>query len=759
MNYKRIAVAVSLACSGLLQVASAAPIEQTSMIADAGLINEQQILYWMVKRGELSATATDAEKRTALAAYTAKAKSFPTREHHALKNSMKQKLKTRANRQRVNGSVFSDSNDVEKTVKVLAVLVDFPDLPYNDNRLTASDSAMFYDNYPVAHYEKLLFSPSGFDGPQKQNLKSANQYFSAVSGDTFSFTGEVKGWVTAKEDAAFYGGNDADKNDDDKAVPDLVKEAVIAVVADMSEAELNSYDVEDPGDLNNNGITDEPDGIIDHIMLFHSSVGEEAGGGVLGDDAIWSHRFFVQPQDLGFEIPGKNKKIFGYTVQPIDAAAGVCAHEFGHDLGLPDEYDTRAGASDVGSPVGLWSIMSGGSWAGAIPGAEPTGFSPYARSYLQARYEGNWINEQVVNQESIKNKDLDVELFSAVNSEQTNQLSIPLPPLQVQFKTPYAGDYQYYSGEGDQMINSMSFDVTLPSSTSLTLMMKAHWNIEVDYDYVQVLINDTAIVGNHTKIANPQNSAAHIITGDSTDIPESEGAHNWVDLEYDLTSFADSTVTVKIVYITDEFEGEYGFVADNIKVLDGSKVVYQDDAEEVNDIVLKDFKRVGASIEGKPMRYIVQLRSYQGVDSSLKIDSYEPGVLVWLENMNQTDNNVSEHEGQSLIGVIDADQSLIGTRGTSTQVRDATFSKFDQSAFAGDTELSANSTFSDTDNYISPKQPQGGMFLRNLGISLEVIEQAEDSSTTTVRLTRTVEDENNPEQIAAYFSSEINNLK
>ncbi len=37
-------------------------------------------------------------------------------------------------------------------------------------------------------------------------------------------------------------------------------------------------------------------------------------------------------------------------------------HEFGHDLGLPDEYDTQY--TGQGEPVQAWSIMSGGSWAG-----------------------------------------------------------------------------------------------------------------------------------------------------------------------------------------------------------------------------------------------------------------------------------------------------------------------------------------------------------------------------------------------------------
>lgn len=56
--------------------------------------------------------------------------------------------------------------DVTKRVKVLAVLVDFPDLPYNNNRLSPGDTEMYYANYSVAHYRGLLFSDAGFLGPR-----------------------------------------------------------------------------------------------------------------------------------------------------------------------------------------------------------------------------------------------------------------------------------------------------------------------------------------------------------------------------------------------------------------------------------------------------------------------------------------------------------------------------------------------------------------------------------------------------------------
>ena len=80
---------------------------------------------------------------------------------------------------------------------------------------------------------------------------------------------------------------------------------------------------------------------------------------------------------------------YDYTIQPADGAAGVFAHEYGHDLGLPDEYDTQY--TGEGEAVAYWSIMASGSWAGKIPGTEPTGFSAWSKEFLQAAHGGNWL--------------------------------------------------------------------------------------------------------------------------------------------------------------------------------------------------------------------------------------------------------------------------------------------------------------------------------------------------------------------------------
>lgn len=704
--------------------------------ADAGVINKERILYWLTKRGEVSADASDSVKQAAVEAYIARANLAQPKEPRMVieaEQDRLQKAKSTAMMRAPAQRVLADA-DVTKTVKVLTVLIDFPDLKYNNNGLTASDTDMYYSSYPASHYKNLLFSTTGFNGPQGQTLDSAYQYYQAVSGKTFFFTGDVKGWYTASQNADYYGANNAGRGSDAN-VTELVKEAVSQAVANMSEAELATYDVEDPYDFNDNGNLNEPDGIIDHVMIFHSSIGEETGGGKLGDNAIWSHRYYVDQSTQGYSLPGSSKKLFGYTIQPIDAATGVCTHEFGHDLGLPDEYDTTENDNQDGSPVGYWSLMSSGSWTGALAGTKPSGFSPYARSYLQTKYKGKWLNEREISLDSIPRSGMEVTLNQASNQDLVNQISIPLPAAPIAFKTPYQGSYQYYSGQGNMLSNSMSLTANLPAtSEKLTLAMQASWEIEADYDYMQVRVDGVAIAGNYTKSVNAINRARHIITGNSSSISTAVGSDAWVGLEYDLSAYAGKAVTIEFTYVTDEATTESGITIDNISIKQGATELYADNAEIVGKATLAGYNRITDTRPGPASRYLIQLRSHNGVDAGLKSKGFDPGVLLWLEDFSYYDNNVSDHPGHGLIGVIDADQNMIGNNSTDIQIRDAAFSTVRQTAYSGDNNLEPVSLFDDSFDYSAPLQPQSGMVLQKLGLTMQVVSQASDNSTAVIRL-------------------------
>ena len=737
----------SIATIGLCIICNFPVLAVESTLArtqDMGIVNKERITYWLEKRGELAKNATDNEKHAAVNKYIRSRQdkevplsgTFGTLVHKSHLNTLnKMKEVSTSSNKNVPSNVIALNKITEKTtttVKVLAIMIDFQDLTFDNHQLTPFDTDMYYSQYPVSHYNDLLFSPTGYTGPSNQNIESAYQYYQHESGEGLNFTGNTFGWVTADNDANYYGANNNSGNDDN--VGELVVEAVTKAIAEHN-LNLDDYDKTDYFDIDNDGVINEPDGIVDHIMIFHSSIGEESGGGVLGSDAIWSHRFFVfNNANEPLTIEGSDTKIYGYTITPIDSATGVVVHEFGHDLGVPDEYDLVN--IDIGAPVSSWSVMGSGSWLGSPRGSKPNSFSPFAKEYFQTRYSGNWINQKTV--EFNENLNETIELSSATNHDSGfNQIKINLPDTKDDFGVPYAGEYQYYSGSGDELTHTLAFSTTL-NNTNAILTMKARWDIEDDYDYMLLKVNGNAISGNHTQLFNPkQFSVTQYISGKSLNIANSSGL-GWVDLEYDLSNFKNTTVNIEIEYITDFSEGGYGFVADDISIIAGTTTLFTNGAENTNNIVLNGFSQITDEIDAEPQYYYVQLRDYTSTDSALSEVNYDPGVLLWYRNEGVENNNVSQHAGEVFLGVVDADQNLITRNNnildTEHQLRDAAFSLYDQTSTPNDTHLNNNAVFIDTLDYSSPSQPESGLILPVLGLSLEVLTQETNSANATLLL-------------------------
>jgi M6 family metalloprotease-like protein len=62
------------------------------------------------------------------------------------------------------------------------------------------------------------------------------------------------------------------------------------------------------------------------------------------------------------------------------ATIGIMAHEMGHDLGLPDLYDTDGGSEGIGE----WGLMGSGSWGAASgwPGSSPSHLCAWSKEFL-----------------------------------------------------------------------------------------------------------------------------------------------------------------------------------------------------------------------------------------------------------------------------------------------------------------------------------------------------------------------------------------
>lgn len=241
-------------------------------------------------------------------------------------------------------------------------------------------------DFAQSHYQKLLF------GNQTPSFKD---FYRQQSQGRFGVDGVVTNWVKLPYSEAYY----VAQGSMDKLISDgfagwvAQRKAAGATDADIKR-ELAQYDKWDRGKH-----LDQPDGQIDHLMVLHAGVGAETFGSHLDPrvkQVIWSHS---SETDTPVEVGATGIKASDYTIEPENAGVGVLTHEFGHDLGLPDFYDT-SGSGCVADPlgcqdnaVGFWSVMSGGSWlsnSDKVRGTAPSGFGPWEKLML------GWLDYQAV---------------------------------------------------------------------------------------------------------------------------------------------------------------------------------------------------------------------------------------------------------------------------------------------------------------------------------------------------------------------------
>ncbi len=173
-----------------------------------------------------------------------------------------------------------------------------------------------------------------------------------------------------------------------------------------------------------------------------------------------------------------------YTIQPENGGLGVFVHEFGHDLGLPDLYDTSGNTGGGENSTGFWTLMSSGSniGDGSVNGIgdAPTDLGAWEKFQL------GWLNYEV----AYAGKKSEHKLGPAeTNTKQAQGLFVVLPDKEVasNLGAPYAGSNFYFSGSGDDLDNSMTRSVTLPAGASLSAYV--NFEIEQDWDFAFVTVN------------------------------------------------------------------------------------------------------------------------------------------------------------------------------------------------------------------------------------------------------------------------------
>lgn len=608
---------------------------------------------------------------------------------------------------------------------------------------TVNNVTIWAPDFNRAYYENLLFAAT-------PGANSMRNYYLEQSSNRYTVNGAVSNWVGVPYNAAYYGKNTCAFvfcAETWLFVRDAVNSWYNAqLAAGQSPAQIDAYlrqfDHWDRYDADGDGNFNEPDGYIDHFQTVHAGEGEETGGGIYGADAIWSHRWYAFYNDIGVSGPSPAYLLGGtrignssywvgdYTIQPENGGVGVFAHEFGHDLGLPDLYDYTGGENSVF----FWSLMAhGGFGSSGVPDdgliSKPTHMSAYEKLFL------GWSNYTVVNY----GERASLKLGPAeTNTKQTQQLVVLLPDKQVEFNLggAYAGDYYYHSGSGNNLTSGMSRLVTVPTSGA-QVTAKVRYDIELDFDYAYVTVNGTPVATNLSASTNPNGqNLGYGITGSSN------GA--WVDLTVDLAPFAGQSVTLGFLYRSDAALAGDGLALDEITLPDGGI----DGGETERGWSYTGFLRTtGVLTKSFFNAYYAEYRQYRGYDDALRTGPfnfgflenpfaatwvehfpYQDGLLIWYLDTSFEDNAVSAHCAAGRCGglylPVDAhpaltlrpDNGLVAP--PSFQSHDAPFGLATTDAFClpvngtqlCQPSLPGNPLFDDTQSYWTAPNPAIGHF-------------------------------------------------
>jgi immune inhibitor A len=584
-----------------------------------------------------------------------------------------------------------------------------------------NNSTIWQKDYNSDHYRDMYFN-------------KMRKYYETQSSGRYTINGDVTEWVKVPFNGSRYGANSMGDRGAWTFIADAINtwtQAKLASGMTLEEvtAYLKTFDVADRYDYDKDGVFNEPDGYIDHFQIVHAGDGEETGGGVLGADAIWSHRWFAWSNRRGVNGPSffKNGGVeFGggyganpnggtvgssgsslssanptttanvtyaypvtstgifvgdYTIQPENGGLGVFAHEYGHDLGLPDQYDTAGGDNSTG----FWTIMSSGSYLGdghTDVGTRPGDFSAWDKLQL------GWLNYDQATAGVYSEHKLGP---AETNTKKAQALVIPLPPEKNDFflydpvvgKLNY-GTKAYWGGMADNLDSNMTRTLAVPAGTS-TLNMRLQYNIENNWDYAYVSVSNnggatwTNLAGTYlggtngttvTSLTN-NNHLTTLSTGNKQNLGNGitgSSAGAWRLASFNMTPYAGQQVQLRLRYKTDENTTLSGILADEITfagVVDGAENA--DSPWTMNGFKVTN----GVEASNAPHYYIAEFRQYRTYDETLQtgpytygriapftgiVDhyAYQEGLLITYWDTAQADNNTSAHRGEGRSIPIDA---------------------------------------------------------------------------------------------------------
>jgi immune inhibitor A len=584
----------------------------------------------------------------------------------------------------------------EGTDRVVTILAEFDDplhgqIPEPDR--TVDNSTYWLPDFNRQHYRDMIYAPGG----GSYGFPSMRDYYLQQSSGRFTVAGQVSKWVHIDAPESEFGANSSlgDGSDDlNGAVYRVVRAALQATIGveEGIDWSRNKVDILDRYDCDLDGNFNEPDGYVDHVQIIHAGQGEEEGGGAQGGDAIWSHSWYAGQEGIGtrgpadclsggYRVPGTSLWVGDYTIQPENGGVGVFAHEFGHDLGLPDLYDTAGGENGTG----FWTLMSSGSWASDDPnaiGTNPVHMGAWEKNVL------GWVGDDLAQVEFGDPASVTLGPAEGASTWGKQVLQVLLPPHDVTeaLFSPEGGDaFYYWSTKGNNLETTMTRDLGAPLPSNRALSFRANYDIEEGWDYAYVEASSdgttwTSLNGNLSTTTDPNGQNQGFgITGTSS---------AWVNGSYPVPA---GTTSIRFRYWTDGAAIQDGFAVDSIKL--GSGAV--DNATDPSAWEFAGFEQVenGSVTNAYNHYYLAENRQFLRNDTSLRgaynvlFDNwlekqpYANGLLIWYRDTAYLDNNTSEHPGHGQVLPVDShpDARISPAGGdpirSRWQVWDATFTK------------------------------------------------------------------------------------
>ena len=614
---------------------------------------------------------------------------------------------------------------------------------------TVNNSTHWNQDFDSAYYHDLFFG----DG------ESFADFYTKQSSGNYTVEGEVSDWVKVPGNASTYGDNSVeDLGGSWQFIEDTGNAWYDAqVAAGKTDAEikdeLSTFDVWDRYDADEDGNFDEPDGYLDHFQAVHAGEGEDAGGGAQGEDAIWSHRWYVNSTDYGTTGPTGAK--FGgaqigdtgfwigdYTVEAENGGLGVFAHEYAHDLGLPDFYDTAGGENSTA----FWTLMSSGSWSnrgGDDIGTTPNYMGPWEKLQL------GWLDYSVVDPGQGGDFTLSPAALQADGQDQALVVDVPDQGITTDYVTPASGANAWWTGSADDLNTTLTRTLDLSKVNSATVTAKAWYDIEAGYDY---LYAEYSTDGTNWKTIGTISDTSN---------------GKWTTIRSTVPG-GNANTKFRYRYQSDGGVHLAGAFLDDIVVKSGGTTLLTDNVEGGDNgwSAAGGFKRSSGTETSEGDRYyLVENRTYTDYDATLQVGPYQfsngltkpdwvehfpyqDGMLVWAVDEAYGDNNTIEHEGHGLALPVDSHAALFTYTGETTgpsnrrQPFDATFGlqaidpvtlqkevvvgkgKSQTVASVGATAPGGQqaATFTDEveDAYFDATNPLGGVLVAGHGVSVTV---------------------------------------